>query len=498
MSMNLQHESRMQSSHSGQLILLAFGAVFASSTMYLLFSGAGSSETTFGVVALLFVGLGAIYLGKTVTNIKALLSIPVSITLWGLVRFVAVPIWSFIVRDEPVDAEYVHALSVILIGFIAFWIGNLAVKRPNPMSFVPEHTVTPERTSLLALGMMIVGGLLSVLEWKLGLLSYLGDKQARETHAGIMLWLDFGAHLLSGALLISGIEVLGKRSATRTIRFVFYTSLVLMLGVGIISGMKGQVVEPLMLIVVLNILIRGRIPRMTWALIPFVLFAVYPFVTVYRENLNSGYHDQATTVGGLAAALTKSFVDAFQGTSSEKQDLAELNQRDFTDRFNLLPVVRNLIALPDLSVLEGDEKIYLAPIYPFIPRFLWKSKPVLDKGARFSVALGSPSTTSTAITPIGDLYAIGGMPGIVIGMIIYGIGVQLFMNVVAGEMSEKGIFFFIVMSPILGSQESDVVPMIGGIIQLSILYLIVGYIIYGGRLFSFRSAQGVRSKGLTS
>src|SRR5437588_12444062 len=74
-------------------------------------------------------------------------------------------------------------------------------------------------------------------------------------------------------------------------------------------------------------------------------------------------------------------------------------------RMDLLTSVAEVLALGSrASMLKGDERWWMLPFYPFIPRFLWPSKPILDKGARFSLALGNPETTATAITYPGDLY----------------------------------------------------------------------------------------------
>jgi hypothetical protein len=147
--------------------------------------------------------------------------------------------------------------------------------------------------------------------------------------------------------------------------------------------------------------------------------------------------------------------------------------------------------MPTTSLLNGDEKVYLAPIYPFIPRFLWKDKPVLDKGHRVSVALGIPATSSTTLTSVGDMYALGGMVGVVFGMFLYGIGGQLVMNILGDFWSEKGVFFLVAMLPVLTDLESDVVSLIAGTVQKGVLVLFIAYVIYGGRLFSLRSSCAI-------
>ena len=223
-------------------------------------------------------------------------------------------------------------------------------------------------------------------------------------------------------------------------------------------------------------------------MVPFLFLAVYPFVTAYRDNLNAGYRYQANTVSGIEATVAKSFEDAFAGKALTDATTLDTGFDSSSRRLSLLSYVHDLLSMPTTSLLDGDEKVYLAPIYPLIPRFLWQDKPVLDKGHRVSVALGIPSTSSTTVTSVGDMHALGGILGVLFGMFLYGIGGQLFMNTFGNLLSEKGVFFLVGLLPVLTDLESDVVSLIAGTVQKGILLLLLGYVIYGGRLFSLRSS----------
>jgi hypothetical protein len=414
------------------------------------------------------------------------------VTIIGLVEFIAVPTWRLINGDDRMDSKFVPALSMVLVGYVALWVGSWALMKEGRLRFVPEATSTPTRTVFVSLCMLIVGVAASVIEWKLGIYSYMRDTRSEATAAA--QWLNSGAQLLGGAVLISGIEVLGKKN-TVAMRLIFCLSLGLMFGFGVISGMKGEVLKPFLLVVLVYAITRGRIPRMSWLLIPFLIVVVYPFATAYRKNLDTGYRAQATTLEGLEATVGKSFSDAF-GASLTDSKAVSTNVDSSTSRLSLLTCVRDLISIGNMSLLEGDEKVYLAPFYPLIPRFLWKDKPVLDKGRRLSVALGHPATTSAAITPIGDLYSLYGWFGVAAGMLLYGIGAELFMNKLGGSLSEKGVFFLLVVIPVLTNMERDVVSSIAAGFQSCLLFLLMAYIVYGGRLFSLRTMRVVGSEAL--
>ena len=470
-------------------LLLGLVGAYSLLTIHVLVSGQTTDAITYAVLALWFVVLATIYLARCGYQGTSLCSIPAILTIIGLVEFIGVPTWRFINGDERMDDDYVRALSIVLVAYVAFWIGSWAFMRGGRLRFVPEAATTPARTVLAALCMLIVGGIASVIEWQLGIYAYMRDTQL-ESMVAYAQWLDSGAQLLGGALLISGIEVLGRNKSTVIIRLIFCLSLALMLGFGAISGMKIDLLKPFLLVIVIYAFTRGRIPRMSWLLIPFLILVVYPFATSYRENLNKGYRAQANTLNGLEATVSKSFSDAFGGSLTDKKTVST-NVDSSTARLSLLSFVHDLISMGNTSLLQGDEKVYLAPLYPLIPRFLWKDKPELDKGRRLSVALGHPITSSSAITPIGDLYSLYGWLGVVIGMFLYGITAQLFMNKLGTSLSEKGVFFLLAVLPVLTNMERDVTASIAASVHSCLIFLVMAYVVYGGRLFSLRSSRRV-------
>jgi hypothetical protein len=492
MHIKTQYVSEAMTSPSASFLLLGLLGTCTSLTIYVLISGETTDAVTYVVLALWFVGLALIYLAKRGYEATLLCSIPAVVTIIGLVEFIGVPTWRLINGDDRMDSKYVPALSIVLVGYLALWVGSWALMKKERLRFVPEATSTPTRTVLVSLCMLIVGVAASVIEWKLGIYSYMRDTRSEAT--GAAQWLNSGAQLLGGAVLISGIEVLGKKN-TVVMRLIFYLSLGLMFGFGVISGMKGEVLKPFLLVVLVYAITRGRIPRMSWLLIPFLIVVVYPFATAYRKNLDTGYRAQASTLDGLEATIGKSFSDAF-GASLTDSKAVSTNVDSSTSRLSLLTCVRDLISIGNMSLLEGDEKVYLAPFYPLIPRFFWKDKPVMDKGRRLSVALGHPATTSAAITPIGDLYSLYGWFGVAAGMLLYGIGAQLFMNKLGGSLSEKGVFFLLAVIPVLTNMERDVVSSIAAGFQSCLLFLLMAYIVYGGRLLSLRSMRVVGSEAL--
>ena len=92
--------------------------------------------------------------------------------------------------------------------------------------------------------------------------------------------------------------------------------------------------------------------------------------------------------------------------------------------------------------LGGDEHWWMLPFYPFVPRFIWTSKPILNKGQRFSIATGSTASTSQAITIPGDLYLEFGFLGLAIGMFLSGMLGQWLTNMIGGPLRKDSLVIY--------------------------------------------------------
>jgi hypothetical protein len=465
-------------------VVLGFGVPWILLTVYMLVSGGDTREAIFLVGTGWFVMLGLGFLG--VYGLRRVLwcSVPALITVRALLEFGIIPTWRVLRGDDNVDALYVKAILLVLLGFLAFWIGSLVIQRKMSLQFQPQSPTTTGRVYFASLLMLVLGVIFKLVLWKSGLNSYMADEGARASAAPIIQWLALGGNALSAALIISSIEVFGKKKPLFSMRFIFWCSLGFSLFFGLISGMKEEILRPLVCLLVVYGIVRARVPRLV-VILPIILVLIYPFVSAYRDNLNRGYRSQANTLSGLGSVLQKSVTDVTGSAGHSKSGHLEHGFESTTQRLSLLGLVRDVIGLPSPSLLNGDEKIWMAPFYPLVPRFFWKDKPVLNKGQRFSVALGLSRLSSTAITPIGDLFVLDGWIGIVVGMFIYGFATQILMNVLGKGFSEKGVFFyFLILLPLI-NLEMDVFSLVSSAISSLLTAFVFAQLVYGGRLMQF-------------
>ena len=413
-------------------------------------------------------------------QITAWMSIPVLLTCGALLGFLLVPAFGFAMGYDIVDAEYARAMFLTLIGFIAFWTASLFFKRSSGIRFTPEVTQTTRQVNIVVATMLTIGVIGNLVLWKTGLFAYATDPGLRASYSGVLQWLNLSSNLLVYALVVAAIEVFGKQSPQKFIQIVLWLALAFSVGFGVISGMKSGPITPLLYLFFVYVIIRRRVPR-SIVLVPVVLIGlIYPFVTAFRNNLNSGYRAQFNTLQGLEDTVSRSFDDAFLSFGSNTAEARQQSLRETTGRLSYLSFVRDIATLPYPEMLNGEEKVWLAPIYPFIPRFLWPEKPVLNKGQRLSMLLGRGSESSSALTPIGDLYALYGTYGVVAGMFFWGGCLQAYQNAMSRKpMTERRLFVYMLMLLQLIGFEVDFTALIASCVQSLLVVIIISFVVYG-------------------
>ena len=125
-----------------------------------------------------------------------------------------------------------------------------------------------------------------------------------------------------------------------------------------------------------------------------------------------------------------------------------------------------------------------APLVTLVPRALWPGKPILDTGYEFSqIYYGVPAAvfTSSAITPIGDLYRHGGWIPVIAGMFLLGCGVRFLDDVMDVFGSPHSIFLFLLLFPSLVKLEDDWVGTLAGIPGILLVWLFATFLTFRTR-----------------
>lgn len=256
---------------------------------------------------------------------------------------------------------------------------------------------------------------------------------------------------------------------------------------GLISGMKEAFIENFVIVAIVSSLVHRRLRKQWVVAAVFGLVVLYPLSNAYRY-LVRGQHEQIASLSEAAAAEAGAF--ARVSRSSGPADEIAQGFQSAISRVDLLQSVALIAALgPREKLLLGDWHWWMLPIYPFVPRFMWASKPILNEGARFSVALGygGPEATtetvgtSTAVTYPGDLYLRGGLVGVLIGMFALGVAAQWLTSKVAGAVDRRSLFVYASLFLTATDMEIDAFSFWSGLIRTFLILSFAAWAIYGTR-----------------
>ena len=428
-----------------------------------------------------------------------LFEIPAYMTVMFLFQFGLAPLRNFIdptqldVNLSANGEELVLALFYMMLGMMAFWMGCELARHKEGDRIAPDpgtQSIVPNSNKpavLLACGVLYaVGFITKVYILKRHLYAYLASSDAYYTNLTSMQVLNYVSQFGTLALIVATIERYRDRydPLWRIIFFVVLLSEVLW---GLISGTKGLVLQNFLVVAIVSSFVMKRL-NLRWLFILFIgLVLFYPFSNAYRSIVRGGGTEGVTSVEGAAQAGEKAFRDVGEGESSAG-DLLRQGLDHALGRLDLLTSVAQVLTLGSrASMVKGDVHWWMLPIYPFVPRFLWPSKPLLQEGGWFTLALQGRSGdsisagSSTAVTYPGDLYLQFGVLGIPVGMFILGMVTQCFTNRVRGAVEPRDLFLYTAVFIFGFPYEVDAFDMWTTCIKFLAILYVVRLVVYGRR-----------------
>jgi hypothetical protein len=153
----------------------------------------------------------------------------------------------------------------------------------------------------------------------------------------------------------------------------------------------------------------------------YVLF-VAPLVMTLRSRGINNEEGNPQLLGSSAFSETTSEV-INNISENRKQHLEQWSEKTLYRFADCVPVGVIAAFVRDEGLLRGAGLQYI--VWGLIPRFIWPNKPHADRGLDFTVKLGAASstesaTTSTGMTPAGELYWNFGWSGVILGMGLLG------------------------------------------------------------------------------
>ena len=250
---------------------------------------------------------------------------------------------------------------------------------------------------------------------------------------------------------------------TRLFNCFFILIFLLQIITGFISGMKEEVLIPIIIVLIPYVLTGNRLPKkLIIAGIISIVF-LYPINNNYRNLLNENHTIDKTGLFQLAVIQTfsQSIGESFKsGTDS------------YQERFSLFPVlmysVENEGKWSDYKYM--NRYLYL-PFSWIVPRFILPSKPMSDIGGKLYDMTGGTGVSSITPSTFGWSYMEGGYMPLFLSFLIFG----LFVTTIEKRILKNtlvGMLIFTVLLVALLKVEADIYFKISEILQ-SILIIIL-------------------------
>jgi hypothetical protein len=453
----------------------------------------------FGATSVLFIASQGKFRGRRIFEI------PLFLTTACFLQFGLVPFIHLLAVDQnsvasPLDREtLVRALLYLIVGMIAFWTGchcflGKRDRIEGPLLKEGSRLDFPLRQQILFFAAMAyaIGFFAKVYMLKSHLYAYVGSLDSYYSNLASAQVASFLGQFAEFALIIITIERFWA-PPDRRMNFYFWSIFASECAWGLISGMKGQLLQNFLLVAVVISFVRARIAK-RW-LFGFVigLVLVYPFFDEYRFLTRGPSHIEIVSASEALRAQKLALLEAADRTSG-LSGWVEAGVQSTVTRLDLLASLGAILSLgSETSELQGRERLWMIPFYPFVPRFIWTSKPILDKGLRFSQVLGYGSETSTAITYPGDLYVRMGVPGIAIGMFLLGVAAQRLTNMVKHSFGKRELFLYAAIFLPCTDIEIDAFSFWAGLIKAFVTISVIAWVVYTPLRRSIRLAQRERS-----
>jgi hypothetical protein len=278
--------------------------------------------------------------------------------------------------------------------------------------------------------------------------------------------------LLTGILALRLVRWMRGSSGVTTWLWI----VALMAAVGLASGWRGRLIELVLLVVIVVVAERGRLPRRLVLFSALGLIMFLPWAVAYRSTL--WYTDQGS---GLEAV-----VNSAQVASRETASLSIKDRAVLTVQFLALRVGGQRI--DELAGISAQPiRMHGSTIWPFltspIPRFFWPDKPALSPQLnKIAVVLKkSPSTdttrTSMVWTQYTDLYLNFGVAGLVLGTLLLAIVLKWLNSSLLRDdaRSPESVGTFVVLFTTFWGEQT-IGMMFQFIVRMLLLFGLIGWL----------------------
>lgn len=394
--------------------------------------------------------------------------------LWGMCTFgVASLTWLTPQTGSATRIELasvVDALAVALVAVVV-WTAGYCLGPPRGvralagrgLSLLLSGTTTALRGGTMPWVLYGLGSATRLATVGLtGRFGYVGDPSGLTSQA-----LPYG-QLLQALSTLTGVAIAAAAyrafsPAIRGSKATLWTLVGIEIVVGALAGGKQSFILAVLAVLIPYGVVRGRISlRILLAGAMVFLWIAVPFNAAYRDLVRT---QQDTLAPGEA-------VEAAPGVLSDTagDDSRSVGGRLLDSAVTMLTRVRLIDSVaiitqrtPNPIPYREPHELATAPFAGLVPRVLWPDKPVYATGYEFSqeyYGLPSEVYTSSAVTPLGDLYRHGGLLPVAVGMLLLGLCCRLLDMLFRPERDPRAICFLLVFLPLFVKFEVDMYSLI--------------------------------------
>ncbi len=263
------------------------------------------------------------------------------------------------------------------------------------------------------------------------------------------------------------------------LRGIWCVMLALETGFAVLSGSRGLWIANVLLpiFIIRHYMVRRLSLRLALSCLIVLSCAYLPIMTTYRELYWSQLGREDSTYKMPAPPSVGQIIDAIAGMNREQYvalaESALMGRAAFLDAVAL--VVRDT---PGAMDFQNGRTLGLF-LFAFVPRALWPEKPGITLGVEWAQAYWQKpmeDLTNVGVTAVGEWYLNFHVPGILLGMFLFGVMNRLFYDLLIDpkESNPLGLFLYAgSFSGLVALSELNLAAGMAGLIQsMAVMYLV--------------------------
>lgn len=385
-----------------------------------------------------------------------------------------------------INFSMVKLMYLILIGATSMWIGYYSLFSKistNKSSVAKFNTIfmgfTNEYRSLVIPFFIVISTITRYIQLQLGIFGFSSVSYDNLIEAAnYSQYLSLGSALSKAALLLVSLKYYsGDKSNNNKFWFYFIVSTEVLWG--FLSGFKSQVITPFIILAVSQYIVTNKL-KFRW-LIYLVIFISLAYIIIepYRAyRLHNNEFSKNESIFDLIENMREAQKLAINVSTTEVPLILAVSTRS-----NLTWIGSFGIQFKDDGYVSSTAPNFLkniisAPFHAFIPRVIWKTKPVNNLGLWYNnEIIGNQNSTSIAMGPITFLYFSGGPLMIFLGFFFVGFIQKIVFSYFNPAYSFASAFIFLVLLSGVSNIESSFNSYITSIFRdVPILIIVIHFV----------------------